>query len=241
MGKLFLTGDIHMNLDIKKLSYKNFPESRDLTKDDIIVILGDAGLVWSGGKEEKYWQDWLKEKPWTTFCVLGNHECFKLIEQLPIVEFCGSPARQINNSLFYAESGFIYNLCGKFCLVVNGADSTDKIFRIEGKSWWPQEQITEKDFLTAKENLQFCNNKVDCLFTHTGGCAVARELGFNPTVSDEWVDKIMGLIQSPYQHFCGHYHINRFTSSGSRILYDDIILLSDSEQNYENFWNAHNE
>lgn len=241
MGKLLITGDTHGQIDIGKLTTKRFLLQKELTKDDILIVLGDWGAIWYGNKKDNYMLKWWESKPWTTFIVLGNHCNYDAIEQLPKNEMFGAPVRRVSDSVIIAESGFIYNLCGKSCLVVNGADSTDKAFRIEGKSWWPQEQITEKDFLTAKENLQLCDNKVDCLLTHTGGCAVARELGFNPTISDEWVDKVMGLIQSPYQHFCGHYHINRFTSSGSRILYDDIILLSDSEQSYENFWNAHNE
>ena len=99
MSKLFITGDIHQSIDIHKLNSFNFKIGNELTKDDILVIAGDAGLVWSYGAEakgeEKYWRDWINDKPWTTFCVLGNHEAYSLIEKFPIVEFCGAPARKL--------------------------------------------------------------------------------------------------------------------------------------------------
>ena len=148
-GRLFVTGDIHQSVDIHKLSSSNFKIKNDLTKNDILVITGDIGLVWNYGQtpfgEEKYWRNWLNNKPWTTFCTLGNHEAYNLIETFPIVEFCSGRARKITDSIYYEIRGEIYNLNGKICLSLGGAESMDKEFRTEGISWWSQEQITEDD------------------------------------------------------------------------------------------------
>lgn len=228
-----------------KLNSKHFPISKELDKDDILVIMGDAGFVWADIPSEKYWLKWLDKKPWTTFCVLGNHENYDKIEKLPTVNFCGAPAYQVSKSVFYAQTGNIYNLNGMDCLVINGADSHDIFnadgsrYRIEGISWWKQEQITADDVNKALANLARYNDEVDFVFSHTGGTEVCNYLGFKPTVSDFNLDTVLNMVKfkeidsdyygSKYspRHFCGHYHINKLTPNKTRILYDDVMLIWD--------------
>ena len=52
--RVFVTGDTHNMLDWKKLNTSNFPEQKKLTKDDIVIIAGDAGIVWDQGKQDGY-------------------------------------------------------------------------------------------------------------------------------------------------------------------------------------------
>ena len=59
---IFVTGDTHIPIDITKLNRYNFPEQKELTKDDFLIICGDFGGVWNGDKEELYWRKWLEEK-----------------------------------------------------------------------------------------------------------------------------------------------------------------------------------
>ena len=227
-GRLFVTGDIHQSVDIHKLSSSNFKIKNDLTKNDILVITGDIGLVWNYGQtpfgEEKYWRNWLNNKPWTTFCTLGNHEAYNLIETFPIVEFCGGRARKISDSIYYEIRGEIYNLNGKICLSLGGAESIDKEFRKEGISWWPQEQITEDDIRRVRKNLKRYNYKVDYIFTHTGGINVSSFLGFTPTISDVRLDEILREIEYSH-HYCGHYHVDMNVDEKTRILYNDILEI----------------
>ena len=228
MGRLFVTGDIHGGLDIDKLTSKNFKCS-DLTKDDILVILGDVGLTWCNGPIEKYYLDWLDKKPWTTFCVLGNHENYDLIAKLPTTTFGGEEVYQADNSIFYAKTGRIYTLCGQKCLVVNGADSTDvfidgKRYRKEGVSWWPQERITKSDVTKALVSLKQCGGTVDYVFTHTGGSAVSGFLGFNPTPSDTNLDTILERVIYK-DRFCGHYHRD-MTTPDAKIMYNNIRMIA---------------
>lgn len=231
MAKLFITGDIHQYIDIGKLNAKCFPIGKELTKDDIVVILGDAGLVWDNSPTDKHWREWLNDKPWTTLCVLGNHENYDLIEQIPVTEFNGVPARQIEDSVWYAMTGEIYTLCGKKCLFMNGAESHDIGFRTEGVSWWRQESITQDDVNHALINLALHNDEVDYLFSHTGGTEVVKSLGFDVMPSDRWLDHIINTIDPNcgFQHYCGHYHRDRTINGNTKVLYNDIILLHDTE------------
>lgn len=199
-----------------------------MTKEDVVVIMGDAGFVWDGSETDKYWQDFLDNKPWTTFCVLGNHENYDMIEQLPTTTFGGEEVYQVSKSVFYAKTGRIYDLCGKKCLVINGADSHDKEYRTPNVSWWAQEQITEEDIDIAKANLGKYNGTVDFVFSHTGGQEVCNFLGFKPTISDNRLTRILdGVIYK--KHFCGHYHKDMVTPT-ARILYNDIMLIATDKE-----------
>lgn len=224
MNRLYVTGDLHQSIDICKLATHRFPIQKELDKSDVVIVCGDAGLVWDGSKEEQYWQHWLNEKNFTTFCCLGNHENFPLIETYPIVEIFGGKARQIQPSVFYAISGEIYTINGKKMLFINGADSHDKALRTEGKSWWPHERITAVDISHAFYNLEKYDFSVDYIISHTGGSEACRQLGFAPTVSDYLLDKI--LEATDYEkHYCGHYHIDYNFGEKEKILYNSIIEI----------------
>lgn len=227
MPKIFITGDIHQSIDISKLTSRHFPIGNSLTKEDIIIILGDAGLVWDNSKEDMYWRKWLNDKPWTTFCILGNHEAYPLIYQLPKVTFMGNTVYKVEDSIFYAETGNIYNIYGYKCLAINGADSHDKQYRKENVSWWKEEQITEKDVQKALSSLK--DNKIDYVFSHTGGTEVCTTLGYAPTKSDFMLDTILNSIQGDFKHFCGHYHTNTCINNYTKVLYKDIILLHNTD------------
>ena len=93
MSKLLVTGDTHHDIDINKLTVKNFPFQKELTKNDVLVVLGDWGAIWYGNKKDNYMLKWWEQKPWTTFVVLGNHCNYEAIEKLPVdtAFWCTSP------------------------------------------------------------------------------------------------------------------------------------------------------
>ena len=45
MGRIYVTGDIHAEPD--RFNTENFPEQKELTHDDYMIICGDFGLVWA--------------------------------------------------------------------------------------------------------------------------------------------------------------------------------------------------
>ena len=40
---IYITGDTHIPTDVGKLSSKRFPEQKNLTKNDYVIICGDFG------------------------------------------------------------------------------------------------------------------------------------------------------------------------------------------------------
>lgn len=80
---VFVTGDCHS--EFQKFSTSSFTEQKEMTKDDIVIICGDFGAVWDCNgvsNAEKYWLNWLDEKPfnrkkgviWMTGIILEMHD-----------------------------------------------------------------------------------------------------------------------------------------------------------------------
>ena len=74
---VYVTGDTHA--EFNKFSTKRFPEQKELTKEDFVIVCGDFG-VWHDCPEERYWFDWLSKKPFTLLFVDGNHENFERLK-----------------------------------------------------------------------------------------------------------------------------------------------------------------
>ena len=46
-----ITGDTHGEIDSHKLTVKNFPQQKLMTKSDSLIVCGDFGCVWDGSKK----------------------------------------------------------------------------------------------------------------------------------------------------------------------------------------------
>ena len=74
---IYLTGDTHG--DFRRVAA--FCDKEGTKKDDVLVILGDAGLNYYGNPKDKRLKQQLSELPITLFCIHGNHE--KRPERIP--------------------------------------------------------------------------------------------------------------------------------------------------------------
>ena len=65
---IFVTGDVHgvAEYGASRFSSRVWPLGRTLTRDDVVIVAGDFGFIWSGSNTDKYWLDWFESKPWTT-------------------------------------------------------------------------------------------------------------------------------------------------------------------------------
>lgn len=229
MNKIFITGDIHLNVDIKKLSYKNWPQSRELDKSDTLIICGDAGLTWANDNEVKYWCDWLEDKPYTTICALGNHENYDILRAIPTEEWNGAIARKVRPHVMYIENGEVLTLNNKTFFFQGGAHSVDKAYRKEGKSWWPQEIPSYQEFENAATNLKKYNDKIDYIISHTGPNSLVHHLFPYEDATDpvtNFLEKYVNDCVEFKRWFLGHFHIDRsYINQKYNILYNDIIEL----------------
>ena len=84
---IYVTGDCHARFG--KFSVGGFPEQKEMTRDDFVIVCGDFGGVWSNTSEEVWWLDWLSDKPFTILFVDGNHENFDRLygDEFEVVDF----------------------------------------------------------------------------------------------------------------------------------------------------------
>lgn len=237
--KIYITGDVH-GYPCKRLTSKLFPEGKTLSKDDIVFIAGDFGILfepWDSNREA-YNKQWLENNPWTTISVLGNHENYDKIQVLPVVEKFGAKLYKVSDSIFYVQNGQILTIDGKKFWCMGGAMSTDKGWRIaierieKTKCWWEQEIPTKEEMQRGIDLLEENNNIVDYIITHTmpsecvemytrmnfgnyqqrTGDPVSRYLSF-----------VMNEIKPTFKSwFCGHFHENHIYKP-VQCLYDKII------------------
>lgn len=216
MPSVYVVGDLHGNAtgEMQYLNSTLFPEQKRMTKQDIVIQLGDFGLWWDfvDSKEERYWRKWLSEKPFTFCFVDGNHENFpKLKRDFTDIDFYGGKAKECGG-IIWLQRGEIYNIHGKTFYVMGGATSHDKIVRVSGVSWWEEEAPTHAEFEHGLQNLEKHNNKVNYVLTHTCPESVlAPMFGYD---DPPYVCSVQRMHDYVYQNVefdewhMGHFHVN---------------------------------
>lgn len=211
---IYITGDMHREFTrVLDLCY-----TIHTTKDDILIILGDAGINYYGQKDIELKQQ-LNSLPITLFCIHGNHEqrpenidTYKERIFKGGIVYC----EKKYPSLLFAKDGEIYNLNNKKVLVIGGAYSVDKEIRILRKlGWWKNEQPSEE---TKSKVLEMIKNNlnVDVVLTHT--CPykyLPYEVflqGIDQSKVDQDTEKFLDTVENRLHYkkwYCGHYHTEK--------------------------------
>lgn len=125
----YITGDIHGYPDklIEKI------EEMELTENDTVIILGDAGFNFFLSDNDELAKRKTKRVPCKFFCIQGNHEGRP--HHLPAYHqesYCGGMVWVEDKypNLLFAKDGEVYDFDGYKCLVIGGAYSVDKYWRI---------------------------------------------------------------------------------------------------------------
>lgn len=229
---IFVTGDTHRTLDIKKIDEESFPEQKLLTRDDMLIIAGDFGGVWTGDDGDDEILSMHDNRTYTTLFVGGNHENYDAIYKYPVEMWNGGKIHRIRDNVIHLMNGQVFTLEGRKFFVMGGATSVDKIWREEGVSWWPQEEPSEEEFREAFDNLAKVQNKVDYIITHTLPEKVRNKVFsvYSDFLNyDSGVEKFLNLIIENIYYdkwFSGHIHIDReFPEYKIRILYNGVVKL----------------
>ena len=229
---IFVTGDTHRKLDIKKLDLDNFSEQKLLSRDDYLIITGDFGGVWTGDSGDDDILDYHEQKSYTTLFIGGNHENYDALYTYPVFMWNGGPVHKIREHVLHLINGQIYEIEGKSFFIMGGATSVDKMFRIEHKTWWKEEEPSEEDYKTAWDNLAKRGNKVDYIITHTVP-ELVRKTAFVPMKDfldyESRVERFLDTVIKEVQYeiwYAGHIHIDREISNFNlRIIYNSIIVI----------------
>lgn len=229
---IYVTGDLHGELDIGKLNSRRFPHNRSLTKEDLVIVAGDFGLVWGNGKDEAYWRKWLSRKNFTTLFIDGNHENFDLLDAYPVEYWNGGKVHRIEDDILHLMRGQVFTIQGLKLFTFGGAASHDKAYRKEHISWWPREMPSAEEYAEGLANLARHDGKVDYILTHTCPTSILAMLNDRePTgiEKDELTEYLESVKRSTaYKAWgFGHFHRDLPLPGGFRLLYQDVKRLTE--------------
>ena len=218
---IYVIGDIHgdYNIFYNRFFDDIFSDNKNINKDNILFIAGDAGFINSYENENSKAKriEVLNKLPFTIIAVLGNHENYDIIESLDEVEiFGGKCYKEKDVEVYYAKNGQIFNIEGLTFFTYNGGLSYDKEKRLKieaelgKKCWWPQEVKTE-DFEQAYSN--FFNHHIDYVITHDVPESIQKQLAFFiPENVKDIVCPLQPFFEKLYSFhkikwwYAGHYH-----------------------------------
>lgn len=204
---VYITGDCHA--DWRRFSTAGFPEQKNMSPEkDYVIVCGDFG-IWHDTSEERWWLDWLNDKPFTTLFVDGNHENFDRLcsDEFETVDFHGRKAHKIRNNIYHLMRGYVFDLCGKNFFTFGGAASHDiddgilnledyntaedlmqdykkrtrcgEMLRINHYSWWQEEMPSQAEMNLGTDTLLKYDRKVDFIVSHCCSAKIAKQISWS--------------------------------------------------------------
>lgn len=228
---IYVTGDTHGDFS----HVEQFINRNRTGLDDVLIILGDSGInywVYKNTPDQpKYYEEYncrtlketLSQWPITIFCVHGNHEArAEMVEMYEQEERFGGKVwvQQQYPNILFAQDGEIYSFNNKEYMVIGGAYSIDKEFRLRMNQigdirykWFPEEQPDDTIKNKVETGLEEKNWKIHGILSHTAPLSYEpRELflhGFDQSkvdiTTEEWLDTIEDKLNYDIWYF-GHYH-----------------------------------
>lgn len=224
---IYITGDLHGNIE----QIKEVMDKVNCKIDNVIIQLGDAGFNYHLNKKDKQVKDFVYNYDINWFVIRGNHDANPIYNK-NIVE-----TEQYGNhgyiekdypNIFYAENGNVYNIQGNDFLVLGGAYSVDKWYRIDhGYNWFNDEQMSKEEM---EKFWQSGISKVDAILSHTCPYENMPRHLFLSQIDQSTVDNSMEYflhnVKKKVQYnnwFFGHFHANEQIEENMYMLYNGII------------------
>lgn len=207
---IYLTGDTHGRFE----RIACFCKDNDTTPDDLLIILGDAGINYYGGHRDKKLKQYIASMPITLLCIHGNHE------RRPTAGLGYERARRFGGEVMvqsefpnqlFALDGEVYELGGQSCIAIGGAYSIDKEYRLMRGGGW----------------------QADIVLSHTTPLSLEPREAFLPfidqrtvdTSTEEWLDGIERRLDYK-RWYAGHFHTVKETGK-LRLMYQNYARLGE--------------
>jgi len=227
---IYITGDTHGDL-------ARFKKCKMLKKGDFLLICGDFGFIWDGGKKEKAILKWLGKRKYHVLFVDGIHENFNELNSYPEQEWGGGNTRFITGNLRYLMRGEVFTLAGKTVLTfggggrlddligVNASNNTEDVPALAPDASAHPEIPKETEYRNGLKALAKHNGRVDYIVSHEAPSKIAEFLELpnsDKSRANAYLD-ILSESCSFERLFFGHHHINRVVTPKYYALFDRVM------------------
>lgn len=261
---IYITGDKHGRFD----SIEYFCDKLKTTKSDTLIVLGDLGLNYFGRRRDRSKKNYLARMPITIITIRGNHErrpdpswnVRTVATDELIGTFIVEPGYE---SILYAQDGRAYHFKingeWKSALVIGGAYSVDKYYRLGAYAagnhdmlWFDDEQLSKEEMRAIKNNLlkRIATEEdydpegsgfPNYILSHTCPLSMEPVDMFLPqidqstvdTSTEEFLDDIKSILERNHvkyeKWYCGHWHTDRTAPDNFRFVFNDFISPGVSE------------
>lgn len=227
---IYITGDTHRDFT----HIKKFCVEQNTTINDTMIILGDACINYMLDQHDVEFKTYLSKFPIKFFCVHGNHEQRpEAIMSYIYDDISGTYYEEEFPNIQFARDGNIYEFNDKEYIVIGGAYSVDKEYRLLGNGkWWANEQPSQsvkEDVEWTLENI--CEWHIDGVLSHT--CPFKYEpiemflSGIDQRNVDDSTERWLDIIEERLKYdawWCGHWHTDKNVDK-MHFLFNDIIEL----------------
>ena len=248
---LFITGDLHGMKHTIQNFYRNYiKDTPKEQEENWIICLGDFGANFYFDYRDRNFKRDLSHYPFKYFVVRGNHEqrptlcAIRYPDLWEEVECFGNTClrQPAFPNIYYAkDEGGIYDIAGRRTLVIPGAYSVDKWYRLQmGWTWFPDEQLAPHEQLDLE--LEAEGQYFDLVLSHT--CPYRymptdlflRGIDQNKVDNsmEKWMDKLHDKIG--FGIWCwGHYHEDRVEAPYCEMFMREVDNLEDIEERWSRY------
>lgn len=219
---IYVTGDLHGELE--RLKAKPF---RKLKKGDTVIVCGDFGFLWEGGKKEERLLKKLGRLKYRLLFLDGCHENYDLLDQYPVSGFSGGQAQVLSGNLIHLLRGQVYTIEGRTVFAMGGGVCGDQADRMATGHWSAREVPSEEELAQAVENLKKCDFIVDYVVTHDCSGAMRHFIGADREEMTElqaFFDKVTARLHFK-KWFFGLYHLDKNLPPRHTAVFQELIPL----------------
>ena len=248
---IFVIGDLHGNKNPIRNFYRNHIQGTPKeNEENWMICLGDFGaLYWFDYRDRNFKRD-LSKYPFKYFVIRGNHEARPTVRSIvepdlwEEVECFGNTCMRqpaFPNIYYARDDGGIYDIDGRKTLVIPGAYSVDKYYRLQnGWTWFPDEQLAPHERLALELDAE--GQHFDLVLSHT--CPFDKMptdlflTGIDQSQVDnsmeQWMQKLMTKITFGI-HLWGHFHADRIEAPYCEMFIHEVENLKDIEARWDRY------
>jgi Icc-related predicted phosphoesterase len=218
-----ITGDIHG--DLKRFSDKKI---KKLKKGDMLIVCGDFGFIWDGGKKEQQILKKIGKKKFYTLFIEGCNDNLNLIAEYPTAEFCGGMVHEISGNLKHLIRGNVYDFLGQRFFVFGGGLTKDLDIRQNAGTYFESELADNAEINASLKKIAASHRKFDYIVTHEPPASIKELLSFE-TNQISFVHNFFEAVKkdcSFTQWFFGKAHKNKIIPPKYTCLFDGVAVIA---------------